>query len=151
MCDECAGTVEDHRTVGHPEEGHFAPRKLIGDRFGVHQHDVVVVGQSGRDAGAVERELRPRRDGMRERRERREERADRNPRKAGPAAVATRTEAVAADVPMPGGAVVGSRSAETGVVVALSAMGLDDVRGVMATTSPATAMTASVPTASAAR
>ena len=63
-------------------------------------------------------------------------------------AVATRVGGVAL-----AGIVVASldRIAETGVVVALSAIGLDDVRGVMAMTRPATATTASAPTASAAR
>jgi hypothetical protein len=43
------------------------------------------------------------------------------------------------------------RTAATGMVVALSAVGLDDVRGVMAITRPATATKARVPTARAAR
>ena len=64
------------------------------------------------------------------------------------AAVATRTGEVAATPTVDGSF---ERRADTGVVVALSAIGLDDVRGVMAITSPATATTASAPMASAAR
>ena len=47
--EEVADTVEDDGAIGDVEEGNLTPRQLVGDRLGAHEHDVVDVGQLGRD------------------------------------------------------------------------------------------------------